>query len=296
MFHSSNQPSRGVTCVSTPRLVNTVRRSAAALVAIGLLLTFTPGLTAQDVYQPATTLLENQLAQQFNAYNPDSVAPQQQRSPVRLKTTGSIVDSVLPGTPQPASPRRDEWQRVLHSSSATGGQTRAGTSRPASFIDREKASGPTNRESAQALITKISINLGFVLALAVGFVLFARQWQKSKTTPQPSSDPAGDTLCIRQSLTLAAGASLHVVEGFQHKFLVAIDAAGIKSVKVLNPSFAETLEESETMPAATDGRAALRIFPEPRASEPVLPSQALPSQPIPIPSSTINRRPKSTRN
>jgi hypothetical protein len=267
MFHSSDQPPRRSTRAATPRGGTTARICVVASVAIALLLTLMPRLNAQEVYKPApaATLMDNQIAQQLNSYPPHT--PAHQGSPVRLKTAGSIVDSVSQVTREAASPRQQDWQQVVQSSSALGGRAATQTSRPASFIEREKASDPATRGSAQALITKISINLCFVLALAVGFVLFARQWQKSKTTLQPKAAAAGDSLCLRQSLTLTAGASLHIVEGFEHKFLVAMDASGIKSVKVLNPSFAEAFDQSETMPEASEAPATLPIAPEPRAAE-----------------------------
>ncbi len=70
----------------------------------------------------------------------------------------------------------------------------------------------------------------FVLAIALGFVLLAKQWQRSKLTQHVKPSAAVDMLKVSQVLPLTNGASLHLVEGFGNQCLVAIDSTGIKSV------------------------------------------------------------------
>ncbi|MEO1526928.1 MAG: hypothetical protein AAFX06_15935 [Planctomycetota bacterium] len=112
--------------------------------------------------------------------------------------------------------------------------------RQASFIERERSESAA-RETAQELIMRIGINLGFVLALGIGGVLIYKQVQRGK----PAAIGDLQELKVCQTLRLTTGASIYVVEGFGKKFLVAIDANGIKSVEVLNASFHQTMEQAE---------------------------------------------------
>lgn len=115
-----------------------------------------------------------------------------------------------------------------------------------SFIDRENAS---TKEEAKAetsqLITRIGINLAFVLALGVGAILMFRQFQKGKSGArnQTPADLAG--LKIDQVLQVTRGVSLYLVDSMASKILVAVDAGGIKSVNVLPSRFEDELEEPE---------------------------------------------------
>ncbi|MEL6108263.1 MAG: hypothetical protein AAFU85_19730 [Planctomycetota bacterium] len=125
----------------------------------------------------------------------------------------------------------------------TGHGTDGVGQRGTSFIDRERSTESGSRETAHELITRVGINLGFVLALAVGGVLIYKQMQQKKSLTKGDH---GQELRVCQTLALTTGASIYVVEGFGNKYLVAIDGGGIKSVEVLTTSFKQTLDESES--------------------------------------------------
>ncbi|QEF98522.1 hypothetical protein Mal15_25740 [Stieleria maiorica] len=114
-----------------------------------------------------------------------------------------------------------------------------------SFIEREQAAAPSEKADATEMLSRIGINLVFVLALAVGGILFVRQLQKGKqgskaTTP---TDLAG--LKIDQVLQVTRGVSLYLVDSMASKILVAVDGGGIKSVSVLPSRFEDELDDPE---------------------------------------------------
>ena len=112
----------------------------------------------------------------------------------------------------------------------------------ASFIEREKANPSSSKQNLGQLISKIGMNLAFVLALAIGFVLLAKQWMKPKSTS--SVDVTGsDSLRVKETLVLDAKTTLRLVQWRTNRILVACDANGIRSVNVLNPMFDQTLDE-----------------------------------------------------
>lgn len=115
-----------------------------------------------------------------------------------------------------------------------------------SFIQRESGGGGEQpKADATAMITKIGINLLFVLALAVGGILCVKQIQKGKGLGKaaPRADLQG--LKIDQVLQVTRGVSLYLVDSMASKILVAVDGGGIKSVNVLPSRFEDELEDPE---------------------------------------------------
>ncbi|MGB7345736.1 MAG: hypothetical protein WBD20_16085 [Pirellulaceae bacterium] len=162
-------------------------------------------------------------------------------------------------TPQPSTnPSSDEaWDRILRSSSAGGNHDSGVVPVSAetdarfgeSFIEQEKADPTKQDQSTAALIKKISINLMFVLAFAFGVLMLIKQLQKGRGVGKKKmvANSALEDLNVSQVLPLTNGASLHVVEGNQNKFLVAIDASGIKSVNILGASNVQIASFDDTM-------------------------------------------------
>ncbi len=217
------------------------KRMPTTALAVGLLLLLAANLSAQQLYEPgpAVSLRGRGVVDQLvnGSANDHLTSPVGQASFVR----------------QTSGPAEADWQAVLNASSDdSNAQTNGSTNDSRSFIEREKTSAPADQQSARELVAKISMNLLFVLALACGFILLARQWQKSRTTQHAKPSGEVETFKVSQVLPLAGGAALHVVEGFQNKCLVAIDSTGIKSVSILTPTFEQSLEAADELEAAED--------------------------------------------
>ena len=120
---------------------------------------------------------------------------------------------------------------------------KAQASQRESFIETESSEEETQASPTMQLVYRISGNLIFVLAIAVAFVFMLKQWQKGKQSAAKSGDLALSSLQVIQVVPLSRGASLHLVQSGQTQFVVAIDAAGIKSVNVLNRSFDQEMAE-----------------------------------------------------
>ena len=166
-------------------------------------------------------------------------------------------DSVVALRPQPMSVQQANFESNDSRNGFLGQQETKARSREEldrmnaehpfqSFIDRENAS-PKEEAKAETsqMITRIGINLAFVLALGVGAILMFRQFQKGKSGArnQTPADLAG--LKIDQVLQVTRGVSLYLVDSMASKILVAVDAGGIKSVNVLPSRFEDELEEPE---------------------------------------------------
>ena len=180
------------------------------------------------------------------ASNKDVVVPShlQRNDPVQPAAFERSVNTRSPSTAESDA----AWDRILRSSSAAVGESshtaNSEQSEP-SFIEKEATNPESQRENTAALIRKISINLMFVLAIAFGFLLLVKHWQKGKFSRKPKADSHNQSLNVSQVLPLTNGASLHVVQGNSNRFLVAIDSSGIKSVKVLTSSFDDTMQQVE---------------------------------------------------
>ncbi|TWU02369.1 hypothetical protein [Stieleria varia] len=150
-----------------------------------------------------------------------------------------------------SSPKDAQWLQDLNSRMAAADSVENShlldQSSPAyseSFIDRERAAESEQPNATRDLMTKIGINLMFVLAIAFGALLMIKNWQKSRF-PKLASKSESQELNVSQILPLSNGATLHVVDGMQNRFVVAIDSTGIKSVNVLNPSFDDVMQFAE---------------------------------------------------
>ncbi|MFK7738230.1 MAG: hypothetical protein AB8B50_19550 [Pirellulaceae bacterium] len=118
-----------------------------------------------------------------------------------------------------------------------------------SFLDREKKSNSSDRSSSastQETIVKIVVNLAFVLAMGIGFIVLVRMWNMARKTSSLGSDREKKQLKVREVLSLGGGVCLHVVDGPRNQFLVAIDSTGIKSVNVMSASFEDSMEMLES--------------------------------------------------
>jgi flagellar biogenesis protein FliO len=130
-----------------------------------------------------------------------------------------------------------------------------------SFIERESAAPPGGDKIDPAeMVSRIGVNLLFVLALAVGGILLFKQLQKSKGSGSPETPAGLNGLKIDQVLQVSRGVSLYLVDSAASKVLVAVDGGGIKSVNVLPPRFADTLDQPDAFAAAADA--------EPEAEQP----------------------------
>jgi flagellar biogenesis protein FliO len=114
-----------------------------------------------------------------------------------------------------------------------------------SFIDRENADAPEKSANASDMVTRIGVNLVFVLALAVGGILLVKHFQKGKLVAGGATPEGLAGLKIDQVLQVTRGVSLYLVDGMSSKVLVAVDSGGIKSVNVLPGRFEDALDEPE---------------------------------------------------
>ena len=114
-----------------------------------------------------------------------------------------------------------------------------------SFIERESKQPEGKKENATELISKIGINLLFVLSLAIGGILLFKQIHKSRAgaVGQDADGLAG--LKIDQVLQVTRGVSLYLVDGNANKILVAVDGGGIKSVNLLPGRFEDALDDPQ---------------------------------------------------
>ena len=104
---------------------------------------------------------------------------------------------------------------------------------------------PGNQKLAD-IVSKISINLVFVLCFALGMLLLAKKFLKpSSATNSSSTTDQANTLQIRQTLKIDNKNSIRIVQWRTNRFLVACDQTGIQSVHPLNSSFGQTLDEMD---------------------------------------------------
>lgn len=123
------------------------------------------------------------------------------------------------------------------------------SSSPMSFIQREESAsdGKSKGNSTTDTITRIAVNLVFVLSVAVGCILLAKQWFQLKKGGIAGTPKELAGFKVIQVVTLSRGAALHLVEGNNSRFLVAIDASGIKSVNPVHSSFENQLELEDSL-------------------------------------------------
>lgn len=114
-----------------------------------------------------------------------------------------------------------------------------------SFIQREREAEQSKPSVSMVPTTRIAVNLAIVLAATIGVLLVVRHWQQGKGGKTGLGVPGN--LSVVQVLPLAGGASLHVVDGYQKRVLLAIDATGIKSVDVIDASFDQSMHQMEAI-------------------------------------------------
>ncbi|MEM6468473.1 MAG: hypothetical protein AAF802_02805 [Planctomycetota bacterium] len=121
-----------------------------------------------------------------------------------------------------------------------------------SFIEREKETPVEKSTSATELISKLGMNLVFVLAIAIAAILAIRSFQKGKLNAKAEAPDGIAGLKIDQVLQVARGVSLYLIDGPQSKVLVALDASGIKSVHLMPGDFADGLDDPEAFVGQID--------------------------------------------
>lgn len=221
-------------------------------------------VVAQDNYQRGATRqsfsgIVDRLAQQPSASASEgtygSHSDRGASSPLRV-----AQDDVVALRPQPMSVRQTSFESVSTDRSiAPRGDhpSRRALDRLnaeehlQSFIDREATAAPAEDKINPAdMISRIGVNLMFVLALAVGGILLFKQIQKGKLGGAPETPASFHGLKIDQVLQVSRGVSLYLIDSAASKVLVAVDGGGIKSVNVLPPRFDEGLDSPETFAAA----------------------------------------------
>lgn len=113
------------------------------------------------------------------------------------------------------------------------------------FIERESktASNPDSAKTEQnfgQLISKLGMNLAFVLFLAIGGVLVAKHWVKPQSVRRSTSQGSetnSNSMEVLETLRVDAKTTLHLVSCGVSKVLVATDSVGLKSVNLLSPTF-----------------------------------------------------------
>jgi flagellar biogenesis protein FliO len=106
-------------------------------------------------------------------------------------------------------------------------------------------SGKPEQQNLGQLISKLGMNLAFVLFLAIGGVLAAKQWIKPGSPAMRKTSTSAKTetpsMQIIDTLRIDSKTTLRLIECDDSRVLVATDAAGIKSVNLLTPSFDHAL-------------------------------------------------------
>ena len=136
-----------------------------------------------------------------------------------------------------------------------------------SFIDREQASPDNETARTTELVSKIGINLLFVLAIAIAVVLSIRAFQKGKVGAVVTEADGFAGLKIDQVLRVTRGVSLYLIDGPQSKVLVAIDSGGIKSVHLMPGDFADGLEDPDAF--IGEMKRASQVDPPATSTEPI---------------------------
>lgn len=163
-------------------------------------------------------------------------------------------ESAVTLRPQPMTVRRASYEDVSSDSiGSTAVQSRQNLnarnaqSHYESFIDRENAESESSKSNAKVsdMVTKIAINLGFVLALAFAGLLAYRMIQKGKYSASRVRPSEQSKLKIHQVLEVSRGVNLYLVDGMSSRVLVAVDPTGIKSVNVLPGRFEDALDDAD---------------------------------------------------
>lgn len=125
------------------------------------------------------------------------------------------------------------------------------------FIERDNIEAAQPQDDASAdpqqnlgqLISKLGMNLAFVLFLAIGGILAAKQWMKPPQKGQSKNrflnseeSSHSDSMQVLETLRIDGKTTLHLIECGTSKVLVATDAVGLKSINLLTPSFESTLQ------------------------------------------------------
>ncbi|WP_149499306.1 hypothetical protein [Roseiconus lacunae] len=163
-------------------------------------------------------------------------------------------ESAVTLRPQPMTVRRASYEDVSSDSiGSTAVQSRQNLnarnaqSHYESFIDRENAESEPSKSNAKVsdMVTKIAINLCFVLALAVAGLLAYRMIQNGKYSASRVRPSEQSKLKIHQVLEVSRGVNLYLVDGMSSRVLVAVDPTGIKSVNVLPGRFEDALDDAD---------------------------------------------------
>ena len=134
--------------------------------------------------------------------------------------------------------------------------------RTLNFLERESLSrqtltqedGDSSFHDVGQLVSRIGMNLAFVLFMGLGGVLLAKQWIDSKGkkktgkkvgSAQPEEDV--DSMEVQEVLRLDAKSTLQLIRCGSTQLLVATDSMGIKAVNVLNAT-TEEVYRSPSMP------------------------------------------------
>ncbi len=140
-----------------------------------------------------------------------------------------------------------------------------------SFLEREQSQVDPVVADSRDTISRIGVNLVFVLAIAIGGILLVKQFYRGNQTIAANTPTSLQGLKISQVLRISRHVQLYLVDGATSKVLVAVDAGGIKSVNVLPGHFEDSLDD----PAAFSLEDSLAVYREPEpAPEPVKLSRA----------------------
>ena len=184
-----------------------------------------------------------------------------------MRGQASRGDSVMTLRPQAMSVRQASFESneplgEFHDGARTQNRSRQELDRlnaeehRQSFIVRENAAPQESQVEATEMITRVGINLAFVLALAIGGILMLKQFQKGRVATKRGAPSELSGLKIDQVLQVTRGVSLYLVDSMASKILVAVDAGGIKSVNVLPSRFEDQLDDVEEFSSRRESQAA----------------------------------------
>ena len=153
-------------------------------------------------------------------------------------------------------------QNLTSEEAPTSGENASPNKGALNFLERESLTRQTTADDKDnnsyhdvgQLVSRIGMNLAFVLFMGIGGVLLAKQWFDPKGKKKARKKAGGaelredeDSMEVQEVLRLDAKSTLQLIRCGSTQLLVATDSMGIKSVNVLNAT-TEEVYRSPSMP------------------------------------------------
>lgn len=91
-----------------------------------------------------------------------------------------------------------------------------------------------------AMLRRVVVGTAIVLVLCVGTLWAGKRWLRGA----PAGTGSGNALRLVESVSLGNRCAVHLLRTGEHQVLVGVDAAGLKSLVALPPSFENAIAEA----------------------------------------------------